>query len=66
MKFTDLFEHDGETLATTLERGKSKLNDWYEGFYAGFHGQAEQDDRSEQFNAGFRKGKTASSQKMNG
>lgn len=66
MKFVDLFEHDGETLATTLERGRSKLNSWYTGFYAGFHGQSEPKGQDDQYEQGYRKGKSAAAAKMNG
>lgn len=65
-KRSDLKEHDGETLATTLERGKNKLNSWYAGFYDGFHGHNESDADDSQYKRGYRKGKSTASQKMYG
>lgn len=64
MKYSDLFEHEGESIATMLERGKNKLNSWYVGFYDGFHGNAEAKDEDDNYDRGFRKGKSAASQKL--
>lgn len=66
MKYTQLLEHDGESLATTLERGKTGLNDWYKGFYAGFHGEPEPKECTHDFCKGHRRGKSVANQKING